>query len=60
MKKSWLQNISSILEKAKLKIPSEKTWSPAFGGRKGIHTEHLKPLIDEMGEVFRVDPSAEW
>ncbi len=31
-----------------------------MGGRKGQHTEHLQPLLDEMSEVFRIDPAAEW
>ena len=31
-----------------------------LGGRHGQHTEHLQPLLDEMAEVFRLDPTAEW
>jgi ring-1,2-phenylacetyl-CoA epoxidase subunit PaaC len=60
LQKRWLSAISPILTKATLNIPNENTWKPTFGGRKGIHTEHLQPLLDEMSEVFRVDPSAEW
>ena len=33
---------------------------PIVGGRIGKHSEHLQPLLDEMSEVFRIDPSAEW
>jgi ring-1,2-phenylacetyl-CoA epoxidase subunit PaaC len=36
------------------------TLTPVFGGRVGQHTEYLQPLLDEMAEVFRVDPTAEW
>lgn len=60
LKKQWLDTITPTIEKASLQIPSSNTWSPVFGGRKSIHTEHLAPLVDEMSEVFRVDPSAEW
>lgn len=60
LKKQWLDTITPIIEKASLQIPSSNTWAPVFGGRKSIHTEHLAPLVDEMSEVFRVDPSAEW
>jgi ring-1,2-phenylacetyl-CoA epoxidase subunit PaaC len=60
LKKRWLDTITPIIEKASLQIPSSNTWAPVFGGRKSIHTEHLAPLVDEMSEVFRVDPSAEW
>ena len=60
LKKKWLENITPIIEKATLKIPAKTNWKPVFGGRKCIHTENLKPLIEEMGEVFNIDPGAEW
>jgi ring-1,2-phenylacetyl-CoA epoxidase subunit PaaC len=56
----WLKTITSVLEKSKLKIPSADTWKPCYGGRKGNHTEYLQPLLNEMAEVFRIDPKAEW
>lgn len=56
----WLETIKPVLAKASLKIPEEKTWEPKLGGRKGYHTEHLDPLVEEMAEVFRIDPGAEW
>jgi ring-1,2-phenylacetyl-CoA epoxidase subunit PaaC len=56
----WLSNISAALLKAGLSIPSSDTWNPVLGGRKGLHTEHLGPLVEEMSEVFRYDPTAEW
>ena len=60
LKKKWLENITPFLEKASLKIPSESTWKPVYGGRNCNHTEHLKPLVLEMSEVFNIDPDAEW
>jgi ring-1,2-phenylacetyl-CoA epoxidase subunit PaaC len=60
LKQLWLETITPTLTKATLTIPNENTWDPILGGRKGIHTEHLEPLVEEMSEVFRVDPSAEW
>ena len=60
LKTRWMQAIAPVLEKANLSIPDESTWNPVYGGRKGIHSEHLQPLVEEMSEVFRVDPSAEW
>ena len=56
----WMAAIAPVLLKAGLRIPDEKTWKPVLGGRKCIHTEHLTPLMDEMSEVFRYDPTAEW
>jgi ring-1,2-phenylacetyl-CoA epoxidase subunit PaaC len=60
LKNSWLEVIIPKLEKASLKIPDTNTWEPSLGGRYGYHTEYLKPLLDEMCEVFRLDPEAEW
>lgn len=60
LKNRWIEVITPVLDKATLVIPSENTWQPVLGGRKGVHTEHLQPLVEEMSEVFRVDPSAEW
>ncbi|MFN9519221.1 MAG: 1,2-phenylacetyl-CoA epoxidase subunit PaaC, partial [Bacteroidota bacterium] len=60
LKKRWLGIISPVLTKATLTIPIESTWQPIYGGRKGMHTEHLQPLLDEMSEVFKIDPTAEW
>lgn len=60
LQEKWLSNIIPILLKAGLSIPTANTWKPAIGGRKGIHTQHLAPLVEEMSEVFRYDPTAEW
>lgn len=60
LKNKWLEKITPVLEKANLKLPDESAWEPAYGGRKGYHTEYLQPMLDEMGAVFRLDPNAEW
>jgi ring-1,2-phenylacetyl-CoA epoxidase subunit PaaC len=60
LQEQWLQNITPVLLKAGLTIPNPSTWNPIVGGRIGIHTAHLEPLVEEMSEVFRYDPTAEW
>jgi ring-1,2-phenylacetyl-CoA epoxidase subunit PaaC len=60
LQSKWLAVITPIIEKANLNIPAEKNWEPVLGGRKGYHTEHLDQLVTEMGEVFRIEPGAEW
>ena len=60
LKKKWLETIKPILEQANLQLPSEVDEAKGIGGRKGIHTEHLQPLLDEMTEVFNLEPEAEW
>jgi ring-1,2-phenylacetyl-CoA epoxidase subunit PaaC len=54
----WLAMVSELLAPSTLDVPS--TADAQFGGRKGYHTDHLQPMLDEMTEVYRLDPSAEW
>lgn len=54
----WTNEIEQLLGNFGLKVPTQA--EAILGGRKGYHTEHLQPLLNEMTEVFRVDPSAEW
>lgn len=60
LQNQWLKNIVIILEKANLKLPKVESATSSYGGRKGDHTEYLKPLLDEMTEVYKIDPNAEW
>lgn len=60
LKAKWLERIQPILDKAGLTLPDSRDWQPDLGGRQGYHSEHLEPLVLEMGEVFRLDPEAEW
>ncbi|MDQ3020125.1 MAG: phenylacetate-CoA oxygenase subunit PaaC [Bacteroidota bacterium] len=56
----WIETIKPILKKANLQLPDVNSAEAVYGGRKGYHTEYLKPLIDEMTEVYSIDPNAEW
>jgi len=58
LKEQWLKKVAEIIDQTDLKLPD--TSEPVLGGRKGEHTEHLQPLLDEMSEVFKIDPTAEW
>jgi ring-1,2-phenylacetyl-CoA epoxidase subunit PaaC len=60
LKKRWMDRITTILGETQLELPDLTTITPEYGGREGVHTEHLQPLLDEMAEVFRIDPTAEW
>jgi ring-1,2-phenylacetyl-CoA epoxidase subunit PaaC len=55
----WLETVRAILKQTDLSIPNRSD-NPIAGGRAGKHSEHLQPLLDEMSEVFRIDPGAEW
>jgi ring-1,2-phenylacetyl-CoA epoxidase subunit PaaC len=56
----WKESIAAIISQTKLQLPEWSTLEPVFGGRYGKHTAHLQPLLDEMSEVFKTDPSADW
>ena len=60
IKVQWLENIKKVLAQTQLELPDLTTITPKTGGRYGEHTEHLQPLLDEMAEVFKIDPTAEW
>jgi ring-1,2-phenylacetyl-CoA epoxidase subunit PaaC len=56
----WVKKITEILEQTDLCLPDINKLTPQLGGRSGKHSEHLQPLLDEMAEVFKIDPAAEW
>ncbi|HWB62030.1 MAG TPA: 1,2-phenylacetyl-CoA epoxidase subunit PaaC [Chitinophagales bacterium] len=60
LKAKWLEKVTAIIEGAGLKVPVVAADKIVLGGRKGFHSEYLKPLLDEMCEVVRTDPEAEW
>jgi ring-1,2-phenylacetyl-CoA epoxidase subunit PaaC len=60
IKEKWLAQIQKIVDQTSLQLPDVKIIQPIVGGRAGKHSEHLQPLLDEMSEVFKIDPTAEW
>ena len=60
LRERWMEHIDSVLSKTQLVLPDLAKEAPRFGGRYGEHTEHLQPLLNEMGEVIGTDPSANW
>jgi len=60
LREKWLNKVVPLLESYGYSVPNAETIIPEFGGRKGQHTEHLQPLLDEMTEVFAIDPGADW
>lgn len=60
LKERWIKKVEDIIGQTNLHLPDWKTVQPVLGGRMGTHSEHLQPLLDEMSEVFKIDPAAEW
>ncbi len=57
---AWKAEVEKVISETQLLLPDWSTITPVVGGRKGVHTEYLQPLLDEMSEVFKVDPTADW
>jgi len=60
LKQQWMKKTGEVIALTQLHLPGWNTLSPVTGGRKGQHSEHLQPLLTEMSEVFRIDPTAQW
>lgn len=60
IKERWAEQIHKILSQTSLHVPDLNLITPINGGRIGKHSEYLQPLLDEMSEVFKIDPTAEW
>ncbi len=60
LKERWMKKVEAAIAQTQLRLPDWKTIQPVMGGRTGKHSEYLQPLLDEMSEVFKIDPTAEW
>jgi ring-1,2-phenylacetyl-CoA epoxidase subunit PaaC len=60
LREKWMMHVEKVLSQTQLTLPDWKLIEPVYGGRVGQHSNHLQPLLDEMSEVFRIDPTAEW
>lgn len=58
LQEEFLKNSTIILKKANLRIPEGSYMQK--GGKTGIHTEHLGPLLAELQYMQRTYPGAEW
>lgn len=60
LKEIWIERIDNKLKNCGLEIPAISREDISYGGRQGKHTVYLKPLLEEMTEVYSIDPVAEW
>lgn len=58
LKLTYQENVNNILKRANLNPPSASYMQK--GGKTGIHTEHLGPLLAELQYMQRTYPGAEW
>ena len=58
LRPQWLEAVTATLAEATLEPPSAD-WA-IDGGRQGLHTEHLAPMLAEMQHLHRSHPGARW
>ena len=58
LREAWEAEVFTGLNAATLSVPSESAYRS--GGRKGLHTEHLGPMLAEMQYLQRVNPGQQW
>jgi len=60
LQERWQDAIGHVLKDAGLTVPEVADTKAHYGGRAGYHSEHLEALLNEMTEVFQIDPAATW
>ena len=57
---AWADALSDVTGDAGLRLDLARPDGDARGGRRGAHSAHLAPMLDEMCEVYRLEPGAAW
>lgn len=67
LEQEWLNEVLPVLLGSTLSVPASKQngrisihVSPDVGGRRKSHTPHLKQLVDDLQQVYRIAPGAGW
>ncbi len=57
---AWHARLQQICEDAGLRLQLAPPAADVKGGRRGMHSPGFAELLDEMTEVYRVEPEAAW
>jgi len=60
MYEQWCAAIEHVLGQAHLTVHLKVGGPDDPHGRRGVHTQHLAPMLDEMCEVYRLEPNVAW
>ncbi|QGG08272.1 1,2-phenylacetyl-CoA epoxidase subunit PaaC [Enterobacter cancerogenus] len=58
LREPWEREVFAGLQEATLSVPDEAAYRT--GGKRGLHTEHLGPMLAEMQFLQRVYPGQQW
>ena len=58
LRQPWEHEVFAGLREATLRVPDETAYRT--GGKRGLHTEHLGPMLAEMQYLQRAYPDQQW
>jgi ring-1,2-phenylacetyl-CoA epoxidase subunit PaaC len=56
----WAGGLHTIAREARLKLELKPAAASAPGGRRGVHSDAFAKALDELTEVYRIEPEAAW
>jgi ring-1,2-phenylacetyl-CoA epoxidase subunit PaaC len=56
----WCADLGKVVQDAGLTLELRPRAAGDVGGRQGKHSEVFLPLLDELTEVYRIEPGAAW
>ena len=56
----WSQDLLEVARDAGLTLSLQRPTAKIIGGRRGVHGAAFPAALDEMTEVYRVEPEAAW
>jgi ring-1,2-phenylacetyl-CoA epoxidase subunit PaaC len=56
----WSGDLNKVAREAGLKLELKPPSANTAGGRRGVHSDAFASALDELTEVYRVEPEAAW
>lgn len=57
---AWRERVKAVLDEAGLEATLDQPAPDTKGGRRGVHSDEFKAVLDEMCEVYRLEPGGAW
>lgn len=57
---AWSESLHNVAGEGGLRLSLPKYDPTQRGGRSGLHTTEFAAMLDELAEVYRVEPQASW
>jgi ring-1,2-phenylacetyl-CoA epoxidase subunit PaaC len=57
---TWTITVTNLLEELRLPVSLQRPAADVKGGRRGVHSPDFASWLNEITEVYRVEPEAAW